>query len=178
MRFVKEGLVAGVIAGALIGQLADAQQRPSAPPRAKTTTATAAPSQQAQAALKDIETTLGFVPQFFRSVPDSQLPSFWDMMKNFQIGETALDTKTKELIGLAVASQIPCDYCIYFHTEVARHKGATEQQIREAVGMAAMTRMASTVLNGSQIDAMQFRKDTQRLVKPANGKKQSTAAAR
>lgn len=177
MRHVKQGLVASVIAGVLIGQLAGAQQRPGGPPRQQTT-APPAPSQQAQATLKDIETTLGFVPQFFRSVPDSQLPSFWDMMKNFQVSETALDTKTKELIGLAVASQIPCEYCIYFHTEVARQKGATEQQIREAVGMAAMTRMASTVLNGSQIDAVQFRKDTQRLVKPTDARKQSTAASR
>lgn len=175
MRFVKEGLVASVIAGVLIGQLAGAQQRQGAP---RQTASPPAPSQQAQMVLKDVESTLGFVPQFFRAVSDSQLPSFWDMMKNFQVAETALDTKTKELIGLAVASQIPCEYCIYFHTEVARQKGATEQQIREAVGMAAMTRMASTVLNGSQIDAAQFRKDTQRLVKPANGKKQSTAAAR
>jgi AhpD family alkylhydroperoxidase len=171
MRFVKQGLVAGVIAAALIGQLADAQRaRPAAP-------AATPASADAQAALKDIETTLGFVPQFFRSVADAQLPSFWQQMKEFQVGETMLDNKTKELIGLAVAAQIPCEYCIYFHTEAARRHGASEQQIREAVGMAAMTRMASTVLNGSQIDAAQFRKDTQRLLKP-NGKKQSTAATR
>ena len=42
----------------------------------------------------------------------------------------ALDTKTKELIGLAVAAQIPCQYCIFAHTLGAKHAGATGAQIK------------------------------------------------
>ena len=30
---------------------------------------------------------------------------------------SALSGKAKELIGLAVAAQVPCQYCIYAHTE-------------------------------------------------------------
>ena len=66
----------------------------------------------------------------------------------------------KELIGLAVAAQIPCSYCIYFHTEAARLNGATDEQIAEAVAMAAITRHWSTVLNGMQVDEAAFRADT------------------
>jgi AhpD family alkylhydroperoxidase len=65
----------------------------------------------------------------------------------------------KELIGLAVAAQVPCAYCVYFHTRAARLNGATEDEIREAVGMAAVTRHWSTVLNGSGQDLAEFRRE-------------------
>jgi AhpD family alkylhydroperoxidase len=126
----------------------------------------------AQATMKDIETTLGFVPQWLKSVPASMLPAFWMELKSFQMSsETKLDQKTKELIGLAVAAQIPCEYCVAFHTESARMNGATDQEIQEAVGMAALTREASTLLNGMQIDKTQFRRDLDRMIR--KGKQQA-----
>jgi AhpD family alkylhydroperoxidase len=78
---------------------------------------------------------------------------------------TALDGKTKQLIGLAVASQIPCEYCVMYHTEAARAEGATVAQIQEAVGMAAVTRQSSALLYGLQTDKVQFKKDLERLMK-------------
>ena len=66
--------------------------------------------------------------------------------------DTALDGKTKELMGLAVAAQIPCSYCVYFHTAAAKANGATDEEIKEAVAMAAIVRHWSTVLNGMQVD--------------------------
>jgi AhpD family alkylhydroperoxidase len=115
--------------------------------------------------LKEIEQTMGFVPSFVRAIPAALLPSWWQTAKDFEMNpNTALDGKTKELIGLAVAAQVPCEYCIVFHTEGARAAGATEQQIQEAVGMAAITRESSTLLNGLQIDKVQFRKDLDRLM--------------
>jgi AhpD family alkylhydroperoxidase len=70
----------------------------------------------------------------------------------------ALDGKTKELIGLAVAAQIPCQYCIYAHTLGAKHAGATDAQIKEAIGAAALVRKWSTELNGNQYDMADFKK--------------------
>ena len=64
----------------------------------------------------------------------------------------ALDSKTKYLIGLGVAAQIPCRHCVYFDTRAAKHAGATEAQIKEAIAAAALTRKWSTVLNGSDYD--------------------------
>jgi AhpD family alkylhydroperoxidase len=61
---------------------------------------------------------------------------------------------------LAVAAQIPCSYCIYFHTEAAKLNGATDAEVREAVAMAAITRHWSTVLNGMQADPAGFRRET------------------
>jgi len=181
MRNMTMGLTAMVIGGLVAGELAVAEQGPQrqrSPAAGKTSTTMPTPmTMTAQDTLKDIEATVGFVPQFFRTVADTQLPSFWTSFKTFQMNpDTALDAKTKELIGLAVASQIPCDYCIEFHTAVARKNGATEQQIREAVGMAAMTRMASTVINGNQVDKVQFSKDLQRMA--GDAPKKPAAAAR
>jgi AhpD family alkylhydroperoxidase len=119
----------------------------------------------AAATLKEIEQMTGFVPGFVRQIPASLLPSWWQSTKDVEMNpQTALDPKTKELIGLAVAAQIPCDYCIIFHTEAARGMGATDEQIREAVGISALTRETSTLLNGLQIDKAQFRKDVDRLM--------------
>jgi len=121
----------------------------------------------AQVALKEIEGALGFVPDFIRQLPPSLLPAFWESTKSFEMNpHTALDGKTKQLIGLAVAAAIPCDYCVLYHTEAARAEGATKEQIQEAVAMAALTREGSTMLNGLQIDKAQFKKDLERLSKP------------
>jgi alkylhydroperoxidase/carboxymuconolactone decarboxylase family protein YurZ len=35
-------------------------------------------------------------------------------------GPGALDEKTKQLIGLGVSAQIPCQYCVYYHTKMAK----------------------------------------------------------
>jgi AhpD family alkylhydroperoxidase len=128
-----------------------------------------APSAAAAATLKEIEQMMGFVPAFVRVVPAALLPSWWLTAKDFEMNPTtALDGKTKQLIGLAVAAQIPCDYCIIYHTESARLEGASEQQIQEAVAMAAVTRESSTLFNGLQVDKVQFRKDLDHLMKNAH----------
>src|SRR3954471_3559701 len=86
------------------------------------------------AARADIGKTLGFVPQFFHKLPDEVLPGAWEEMKTLQMNpHTAVNGRTKELIGLAVAAQIPCRYCIAAHTEFAKLNGATETELGEAV---------------------------------------------
>jgi AhpD family alkylhydroperoxidase len=71
--------------------------------------------------------------------------------------DAALDVKTKELIALAVSAQVPCDYCVYYHRRAAEAQGANEAEIREALASAALVRKWSTMLNGSQYDASQWR---------------------
>jgi AhpD family alkylhydroperoxidase len=50
----------------------------------------------------------------------------------------ALDTKTKELIALAIGVALRCDGCIAFHTHDALETGASEQEILDALGVAIM----------------------------------------
>jgi AhpD family alkylhydroperoxidase len=65
----------------------------------------------------------------------------------------------KSLISLAVAAQIPCQYCIWSDTEDAKRAGASQEEIGEAVAIAGLTRNWSTIFNGLQVDLEQFKKD-------------------
>ena len=47
-----------------------------------------------------------------------------------------LDTKTKELIALAIAVAIRCDGCVAFHAKAAVEQGATREELMETMGMA------------------------------------------
>lgn len=114
---------------------------------------------------KELEKTFGLVPSFALTTTPGALRIWWTALRDFQLSEkTALDGKTKELIGLGVSAQIPCHYCVLFHTEAARLNGATEQEIQEAIFMAGVTRLGSTVLNGAQLDNGVFDKELTKIV--------------
>jgi len=51
------------------------------------------------------------------------------------LAEGALDTKTKELIALAIAISSECDGCIAAHAHAAVLHGATPQEAAEAIGV-------------------------------------------
>jgi AhpD family alkylhydroperoxidase len=134
-------------------------------------TSASAQDASAQATYRDIEQTLGLVPTFFKMFPESGIAGAWAEFKSVQLSpKTALNGKTKELIGLAVAAQIPCHYCIYFHTAAAKLNGATDAEIREAVAMAAISRHWSTVLNGMQVDPDGFKRETDTVLRLAGEK--------
>jgi AhpD family alkylhydroperoxidase len=138
---------------------------------AGTVTSAAAQDATAAATYRDIEQTLGSVPTFFKMFPESGIAGAWAEFKSVQLNpKTALNGKTKELIGLAVAAQVPCQYCIYFHTAAAKLNGATDAEIREAVAMAAITRHWSTVLNGMQVDLDGFKRETDTVLRLAGEK--------
>lgn len=61
--------------------------------------------------------------------------------------EGALDVKTKQLIAVAVAHVTQCAYCIRGHTQGALKHGATEQQIMEAIWVAAEMRAGGAFAN-------------------------------
>jgi AhpD family alkylhydroperoxidase len=125
----------------------------------------------------DIEATLGTVPTFFKLFPQEGIAGAWGEFKTVQLNpNTALSGKEKELIGLAVAAQIPCSYCVYFHTQAAKANGATEAEIGEAVAMSAITRHWSTVLNGMQVDPAGFRQDTDTVLRLASERMKSSSA--
>jgi AhpD family alkylhydroperoxidase len=131
----------------------------------------------AQAAYRDIEQTLGMVPSFFKLFPESGIAGAWAEFKAVQLNpKTRLDGKTKELIGLAVAAQVPCQYCVYFHTTAAKANGASDEEVRETVAMAAIVRHWSTYLNGMQVDLAAFKGETDTVLRLA-GEKAKTAKA-
>lgn len=137
------------------------------------TSSTLAQDATAETTYKDIEATLGSVPGFFKQFPEAGIAGAWAEFKSVQLNpKTELDGKTKELLGLAVAAQIPCQYCIYFHTAAAKANGATDEEIREAVAMSAIVRHWSTVLNGMQVDYPQFKQEVDTAMAAAKAKSQ------
>jgi AhpD family alkylhydroperoxidase len=54
--------------------------------------------------------------------------------------EGALSEKTKQLIAVAVAHVTQCPYCISGHTKKAKRKGAGDEEIMEAIWVAAEMR--------------------------------------
>lgn len=118
----------------------------------------------AKATYDDIQKTLGIVPTFLKQFPERGIEGAWQDMKGIQLNpQTAIPGKYKELIGLAVAAQVPCKYCVYFHTQAALANGATQEEVKEAVALAACTRRWSTVLNGTQADEQTFKKEINKM---------------
>jgi len=106
---------------------------------------------------RDIEETLGLVPEFFKKVPDYLLPTEWASFKGLELSDqTAIPNKYKELIGLAVSGATRCRYCCYFHTEAAKLFGATDDEVTETALIAKNTMGWSTYLNTMQFDYDQF----------------------
>jgi AhpD family alkylhydroperoxidase len=156
------------------GEIAALVARMKAAPKTGAPTAASAPVTDAKSALAEIQQMFGTVPDFFKRFPSEGLAGAWKEMRDVEMSpKTALADKHKSLIGLAVASQIPCVYCLAADTEFAKLAGATDREIAEAVGMAALTRHWSTLLNGLQTDEMAFKRDVDKLVK---GAKKSMAA--
>jgi AhpD family alkylhydroperoxidase len=57
-----------------------------------------------------------------------------------------LDEKTRELIALAVAITLRCDGCITVHTDAARKRGATREEIAEVLGVAVSVNAGAAVV--------------------------------
>ncbi len=113
---------------------------------------------------------LGMVPKWVALMPDTAIEGFWSMMRDFQLAETKIPNKYKELIGLAVSGATRCKYCQLFHVECARLFGATEEEIAEAAMMGAHTMAASTFLNAEGLDFEEFKKETLQILQNVKAK--------
>jgi len=112
---------------------------------------------------KEMEHTLGLVPSFFKMIPDSTLELEWELFKKIELDETPIPNKYRELIGVAIAGITKCRYCAFYHTEVARLFGASEEEIEDAMHYAKTVAGWSTYVNGLQIDFEQFKDEVLRV---------------
>jgi AhpD family alkylhydroperoxidase len=106
----------------------------------------------------DIRETLGQIPEFFARMPDAALEHEWAEFKRFQIEDTELTIREKELIGFGVAAAIHCPYCTYFHRSSAQMMGVSDEQIEEAARVAADTVKFSTYMHALEIDLESFKR--------------------
>ena len=111
----------------------------------------------------DIQKHFGVVPKFFQLFPEARLPALWSEYKNVQLSpDTALDAKTKQLIGLAVAVQAKCSACIYFQTSAALANGATGKEIQETVAVSVIEDNWSKILTEDTFEMV--KQDTNTLI--------------
>lgn len=79
-----------------------------------------------------------------------------EVMKSFSgmaraaLDTGALDTKTKELIALAIAVATRCDGCVGFHAEAAQRQGASRAEVAETMGMAIYMGAGPSVMYAAQ----------------------------
>ncbi|HEX5353081.1 MAG TPA: carboxymuconolactone decarboxylase family protein [Rhodanobacteraceae bacterium] len=90
-----------------------------------------------------------------RELAPAQLEAFQNFSR-VVFADGALPTVTKQLIAVAVAHTTQCPYCIKGHTRGALKAGATEQQIMEAIWVAAEMRAGGAYAHSAlAIDTMQ-----------------------
>jgi len=118
-------------------------------------------------AQEEMKAMMGSVPVMFTKLPANVRVSAWELFKSINNPKTAIPSKYGELIGLAVAAQIPCEYCVIAHTTLAKLFGATDEEIKEAVTKGAETRFWSTILNGNLTDSEKeaFKSDWDKIIR-------------
>lgn len=86
-------------------------------------------------------------------------PKQMEAWRNFSrtvFKEGVLDEKTKQLIAVAVAHVTQCPYCITAHVPQALKKGATKEEIMEAIWVASEMRAGAAYAHATiAIDAME-----------------------
>ena len=99
------------------------------------------------------------IPNFWKYIannPDT-LERTWkntkEIMKN-----GALDSKTKELIYIAVSITNSCEYCIRSHSFAAKKKGATDQMLKEMIDVVGIANQNNKLVESYQVEIDKFLK--------------------
>ena len=79
----------------------------------------------------DVMTGIGLLQ---RGAPDAM--KAFGALSAAATASKALDTKTKELMALAIGIAVHCDGCVAYHTKMAHQHGATRDEVAETVALA------------------------------------------
>jgi len=88
----------------------------------------------------------GNIGEFQKPLADKFFDYYGEVFK-----EGALTEREKSLIAIAVAHAVQCPYCIDAYTTDCLQKGADEEQIMEAVHVAAAIRGGASLVHGVQM---------------------------
>jgi AhpD family alkylhydroperoxidase len=78
------------------------------------------------------------------------LEHVWASLKTM-MADGALDSRTKEMIYVAVSITNDCKYCMASHTAAARAKGVTEAQLNEIYAVVALANMTNRLANAYRV---------------------------
>lgn len=102
--------------------------------------------------LEDVEERYGEVPyiiNFMKDMPElfiSRMIYENSVMRQMNL----MDPKTVELISIAVASALRCEYCLKTHLRVAKRLGVTKEEMFSAMLIAATISSAAVLAEGTR----------------------------
>jgi AhpD family alkylhydroperoxidase len=99
------------------------------------------------------EKALGYIPQSVQAL--GRNGSFLQAMRRLQdaAGDGALDSKTRELIAIAVSAVNGCTYCVSAHRKaLLEEEGASEEEITAAVEVGAMMSAYNNFIKSAGLD--------------------------
>jgi AhpD family alkylhydroperoxidase len=92
---------------------------------------------------------LNKLPKLGKLAPEATA-AFWAYDKA-ALADGAIPKKYKELMAIAVALTTQCPYCIEVHRQGALKAGVTEQELAEAIHVAAALRAGAAVTHGTHL---------------------------
>lgn len=119
--------------------------------------------------VNDIEDTLGIFPGYMAALPEQELVNEWPNLKRFLFGETRIDPKTREFVGLTMAAAIGCEYCRHFHKGAAQLHGATEEELSELYFLASYTPRYSALIQAQDYDIDHFKEEVEQIAAHLQG---------
>jgi AhpD family alkylhydroperoxidase len=111
----------------------------------------------------EIEKTLGTVPGFMKDTPKDLLPQMWPLFKKYQLGQSVIPEKYREMMMLAAAAAVKCPYCQTYHKEVSKMWGASEEELNELAVVVANTAFWSNILHTQNYDYDTFVKELKQI---------------
>ena len=113
--------------------------------------------------IKEIENTLGTVPGFMKDTPRDLLPQMWPLFKKYQLGQSVIPEKYREMMMLAAAAAVKCPYCQTYHKEVSKMWGASDEELNELAVVVANTAFWSNILHTQNYDYNTFVKELKQI---------------
>ena len=106
--------------------------------------------------MRDVKTANPFVALH----PEAQQEAtaeYYEAVEN-NVFNGAIPLKYSQLAALSASVAMRCEYCIPAHTAFAKAAGATDEEIKTAVAIAADVSLNSSMLYGNQFDIDTFLK--------------------
>lgn len=94
---------------------------------------------------------IDFVPNLMKSWAHNPnaLRANWERIKHH---EDVLGMEMAHAVGLSVASQSPCTYCMHFHTMILRQLGWSDLKLENLISWAAQNVGGNVYANGIQLE--------------------------
>lgn len=87
----------------------------------------------------------------------------WPLFKKYQLGESVIPQKYREMMMLAAAAAVKCPYCQTYHKEVSKMWDASNEELNEMAAVVALTAFWSNVLHTQNYDYDTFVKELKQM---------------